>query len=499
MKKILSVTACAALLLATFACSKSDPEEGKILYNSKVELSSSSIEIMETETAFLIATCYGDAKEKVVEWSSSNRDIAIVSNSGKVTGKGSGKATITAKAGKWSAECEVTVSRYNSSVVPVVKIDISPAEVTIVETRSVSVTAKYLPDNATDQPAFIWSSSDESVATVKDGVIKAVSEGECEVKVEGGNHYAVCKVNVIPDNKPTTAITLSETTMKLALGKSKTLTYAFVPADHTDLPTVKWETSDARVATVDNGQVTGVGTGSATITASYGNVKATCSVTVKDYQISVVASMYKNFFKVNWQNTSDVNAMKTITVEFLMRAEKWRNDASNPVSSIFGIEGKWLIRIGDQGIGDANLQVAKASNWTSGYNFAETNRWYHVAVVQNCTSRTIKLYIDGVLVKSGTATDSSINLTADECYISRSYDNSRYLQGELAELRVWKVERTAAEIAANIYNYSGDTSNLAAYWKFNEGEGNVVHDYSGKGNDLTANADITWVPVELPE
>ena len=495
MKKILSFAAAFAALIAGVSCTKTLPSEP--VNEAKVTVAPESISIMETEIAYLVPTCYGEAKNNVVEWNSSNRDVVTVSNEGKITGKSAGTATVTAKAGKYTGTCKVTVTPLDESVVPVVKIAVDPAEVTIVETRTATVTATVLPENATTKPQLVWSSSDEAVATVANGVITAVKEGECEVIVWGGAHKAAVKVKVIPDNNPTTEIVLSETDFKLAVGKSWEIKATLLPADHTDLPELTWTSSDKSVATVEDGVVTAVAEGEADITAAYGSVKAVAHVTVKDYPISVVANMYKNFLPVNWKNTSAVSSLKQITVEFLVRAEKWRNDAQNPVSSIFGIEGKWLIRIGDQGIGDANLQVAKGSNWTSGYNF-DAGKWYHVAVVQNCTSRTIKLYVNGKLEKSGSAYDSSINLSTD-CFISKSYDNSRYLQGELSELRVWKVERTAEEIAANMYRYTGDMSNLLAYWKFNEGEGKTVKDYSGNGNDLTANADINWIPATLPE
>ena len=42
------------------------------------------------------------------------------------------------------------------------------------------------------------------------------------------------------------------------------------------------------------------------------------------------------------------------------------------------------------------------------------------------------------------------------------------------------------------------TSGLMAYWRFNEGSGNTVKDYSGNGRDITANAALTWIEAERP-
>lgn len=78
-----------------------------------------------------------------------------------------------------------------------------------------------------------------------------------------------------------TSITLSSTTMNLEVGQKSQLT-ATVKPDNATNKTVTWTTSDAKVATVDNnGVVTAVGKGTATITAAADGKTAACKVTVK--------------------------------------------------------------------------------------------------------------------------------------------------------------------------------------------------------------------------
>ena len=78
-----------------------------------------------------------------------------------------------------------------------------------------------------------------------------------------------------------TGITLSQTAATLTEGESLTLTATVAPEDATD-KTVTWSSSDKSVATVDNnGKVTAVAAGTATITAKAGDKSATCVVTVK--------------------------------------------------------------------------------------------------------------------------------------------------------------------------------------------------------------------------
>ena len=60
--------------------------------------------------------------------------------------------------------------------------------------------------------------------------------------------------------------------------------------------------------------------------------------------------------------------------------------------------------------------------------------------------------------------------------------------------RVWRVARTGDEIWKNMYRIENpkDQKDLIGYWKFNDGEGNVVKDYSWVGNHGKAVGDIIW-------
>lgn len=77
-----------------------------------------------------------------------------------------------------------------------------------------------------------------------------------------------------------TGITIDKTTAELEIGETETLTATVNPDDATD-KSVTWTTSDANIATVENGVVTAVAAGNATITAQAGEHTATCAVTVK--------------------------------------------------------------------------------------------------------------------------------------------------------------------------------------------------------------------------
>ena len=83
---------------------------------------------------------------------------------------------------------------------------------------------------------------------------------------------------------------------------------------------------------------------------------------------------------------------------------------------------------------------------------------------------------------------------AYQFFIGKSYNDFRPLQGKIAEARVWRVARTGDEIWKNMYRIENpkDQKDLIGYWKFNDGEGNVVKDYSWVGNHGKAVGDIIW-------
>ena len=82
---------------------------------------------------------------------------------------------------------------------------------------------------------------------------------------------------------PVTSVSLNKTELTLEKGKSETLTATVSPSNATD-KAVSWQSSNTAVATVDqDGKVTAVNLGNATITVTTkdGSKTATCSVTVK--------------------------------------------------------------------------------------------------------------------------------------------------------------------------------------------------------------------------
>lgn len=217
--------------------------------------------------------------------------------------------------------------------------------------------------------------------------------------------------------------------------------------------------------------------------------------------INVVADISEMYFPVNWSSSVNVSGLKTITVEALVRSSDWEAGRGNALSSVFGIEGTFLVRIGDADRPRNQLQLVNPNgNWPSP-NAAPglpVNEWVHIAVVWDATTGERIYYQNGEVVASDNAASGSVSLNSG-CYVGRSYDDSRWLPGEISELRIWNIQRTQEQIASSMYTVDPTTPGLLAYWKFNEGSGNVINDATGNGTNLTGEGTPTWVNVELPE
>ena len=159
-------------LLAAFtltACSDNESEPSIVTVES-ISISPLSISLERDKTYQLQAEVTPkEATEKKVSWSSSDTQVATVSENGLVTGVNRGTATVTATAGGKSATCQVTVTWEVQSVT------VSPATLTMTKVgETVQLTATVAPEGAGEA---VWSSSDEAVATVSsEGLVTAVGQ-----------------------------------------------------------------------------------------------------------------------------------------------------------------------------------------------------------------------------------------------------------------------------------------------------------------------------------
>ena len=152
-----------------------------------------------------------------------------------------------------------------------------------------TLTATITPDNATNQNVT-WSSDDETVATVENGLVTAVSAGTATITVTtvDQSKTATCEVTVAAATVPVTGVTLSQNQASLYYNRTpNTLTLtATVAPDNATNRAVTWASSNPSVAKVENGVVTALACGTAVITATAADgsgASASCTVTVSSY------------------------------------------------------------------------------------------------------------------------------------------------------------------------------------------------------------------------
>ena len=167
--------------------------------------------------------------------------------------------------------------------------DVQPQSITLPSTETVMVgetitlTPTITPTDAVT--TLTWTSDDETIATVSEGVVTGVKKGQTFINIETDNgKTAVCKLTVTESEIKVTGITLDKTTLTLEVGKTQALNATVKPDDATN-KSVTWTSSKTSVATVDNnGKVTAVASGNAKITCTANDdsgVSAICTVTVK--------------------------------------------------------------------------------------------------------------------------------------------------------------------------------------------------------------------------
>ena len=253
-----------------------------------VALDQSSASMIVGDTLTLTATVSpSDATDQTVTWTSSDETVATVDSNGVVTALTAGSATITVTTtdGGFTASVDVNVTEPSVTVmVTDVILDQTSASVAVGNTLTLAATVS--PSDATDQ-TVVWSSSDETIATVVNGVVTGVAAGQVTIIAtahDGGGAVATAVITVTDTtaNIAVTGVSVSPETVPLTVGDTANLTATVTPADASD-KSVTWTSSDTGVATVDSsGMVTAVAAGTATITVTTtdGGKTASAAVTV---------------------------------------------------------------------------------------------------------------------------------------------------------------------------------------------------------------------------
>ncbi len=242
----------------------SDVDELAPLANT-ITLSHDSVSLEAGKTMTLSTHITGGSSiESSVVYLSSDSSVLTVSANGTIRGIKEGEALITATINGTdiSDTCKVTVLKSTSGPVED-ELTLSKSSLTIFRGNHAQLSANL---------DVTWKSSDTSVVTVNGGILTAKATGTATITASTKLQTKECKVTV---KAPTSDVSIEKSTATVTVGK----TY-YNGASSTKA--IEWTSSDKAVAIVENGFITGVGKGTAVITASNSLGTKTCLVTVKD-------------------------------------------------------------------------------------------------------------------------------------------------------------------------------------------------------------------------
>ena len=366
-----------------------------------------------------------NATNKAVTWSSRNTSVATVSSDGTVKAVGYGTTVITAKTvNGLTSNCTVTVNP-----IAVTGVSLNKTSLSFTGTgSSQTLTATVSPSNATNK-TLTWSSSNTSVATVSNGVVKAVGFGTATITAKSNNgKTASCSVTVNPI-QPTGIKATPETSTLYGLNSTVKLSANVMPSNATN-KAVTWSSRNTSVATVSSdGTVKAVGYGTTVITATTVNgLTSNCTINVKKEEVTSLTIATKptktNYYVGDTLNTAGLTlkaaynngTTQTITGGFTCTPTALSTAGTQTVTVNYG--GKtatFTVNVQDVTLSD----IAIASN--------PTKTSYYVGDTLDATGLKIKVFYNSgaskVFDTGFTCTPTTLN-TAGTQTITVSYKDA---------------------------------------------------------------------------
>jgi uncharacterized protein YjdB len=239
---------------------------------------------------------------RVIVWSSSNDAVAAVSQSGVVTGVGSGIATITAAAPGAGVNGSTPAGTAGISVVPVpvARVTVVPPTATIVAGGFANLAVSLFDANGapltTTGRTVTWTTSSPAIATVGgSGQVVAVAPGTATITatvVTPGQTASVQGTATITVTSiPVASVQVTPASLSIDAGTIAPLSATAKDAAGNVLTgrTITWSSSSSSVATVSAlGVVTAVAAGAATITATVDGISGTATITVTQVPVATV-------------------------------------------------------------------------------------------------------------------------------------------------------------------------------------------------------------------
>lgn len=296
-----------------------------------------------------------NAANRALTWTSSDASVATVDGSGNVKGiKAGHTVTITATA----TDRGTKAGTFSVNVVqPVTGIDIS-GPTSVLKGHTLTLSSVVKPASATNK-AISWSSADNSIATVNNGVVTGVAAGNTTIWASATDGSGVKTPFSIRVLQPVTAITISGDAV-IPVDGSACLNAVVAPSN-ADNPSLNWTVTPSTVASVTSqGIVTGLRPGSATVTATTTDGSGVST----DYSIQVVQQVVAVKIEgnnlVHTGSTAQLTALVTSDESLFDTSVTW--SSSDP--SIASVNSSGVVT----GIGNGTAVITATSNAESYYS-----------------------------------------------------------------------------------------------------------------------------------
>ncbi len=263
-----------------------------------------------------------NATNQAVTITSSNENIVTIDHDYiKAIKEGNCDVTVKTQDGGYEAKIHVTVNKP-SVVIDETDVVLSKTSINLKVRESTTVTATVLPSNATYK-SVTWSSTNNSVATVKNGLIVGVGKGTAEIVATTVNRKISKKLTVTVSEIAVSKITLNKSSASMKVGDKLSLVSTISPSNASN-KNVTWTSSNNSIATVSSvGVVTAKAAGTVTITVKTNNGKtATCKITITKKSgstpptqsakaVEIMNPAVKEFYK-NYNTVANIKNVKKV-------------------------------------------------------------------------------------------------------------------------------------------------------------------------------------------
>ena len=284
---------------------------------TSLEITPKTIEIEKGNTEQLNSkvTPNNATNTTVTSWTSSNTEIVTVNNTGKITAKSVGTATITATIKKSpnlndeiKATCTIRV-KEKSIAVQKIELDNSNIEIQKGLAKTINIT-EITPDNATDK-GIEWKSDDTNIAIVNEGQIHGINIGKTTIRAishSNGEVQAECEVEVKEKVIDATKIEIDKGDFSIQKGQKETLIANITPANSTS--TITWKSDNPEILSIneETGEIEALESGKTKIT-----VKTNSGIENSIY-VSVITVI--NDLKFNIEDNDNIVLNKAETYNF---------------------------------------------------------------------------------------------------------------------------------------------------------------------------------------